>query len=140
MENSWQEKTEEIHPVVGNGSRSSHHDLKVWQEGLELVQGVYEATRSFPGGEKFGLTSQMRRAAVSVPSNIAEGAARMHRKEFLRFVGIARGSLMELETLWLIAKRQGLLSDEKANTVEPRLQRTFSLLCGLIRSLGDSPP
>ena len=75
-----------------------HYDLVLWQQAMLLVKHVYEATRVFPAEEKFGLISQMRRAAVSVPSNIAEGAARQANKEFVQFRVIARGSLSELDT------------------------------------------
>jgi four helix bundle protein len=81
-----------------------HRDLLVWQESISLVKEIYAVTRSLPDDEKFGLTSQMRRAAVSVPSNIAEGAARGSQREFAQFLVIARGSLSELETQLIIAK------------------------------------
>jgi four helix bundle protein len=83
---------------MAEGMKRRHHDLQVWMEGMSLAKDVYAATASFPKEEIYGLTSQMRRAAVSLPSNIAEGAARGSKKEFLQFLVIARGSLMELET------------------------------------------
>ncbi len=76
----------------------SHNDLKVYQESMDLVIQVYKITNSFPESEKFGLTSQIRRASVSIPSNIAEGAARESKKEFKRFLYISLGSAAELET------------------------------------------
>ena len=80
-----------------------HHELKAWQEAMELVKEIYRLTREFPKEEIYGLVSQMRRAAVSIPSNISEGAARGGDKEFIQFLIIARGSLSELETQLLIS-------------------------------------
>jgi four helix bundle protein len=82
---------------------SSYRDLVVWQRAMALVSAVYKLTSSFPESERFGLTSQIRRAAVSIPSNIAEGQGRLATKEFRQFLGIARGSLKELETQLLIS-------------------------------------
>lgn len=89
------------------GMKRKHHDLRVWQDAIKLVTRVYRVTDEFPTDERFGLVGQMRRAAVSVPSNIAEGAARETRKEFIRFLTMARSSLAELETQWLIAGELG---------------------------------
>jgi len=89
---------------------SSHKDLKVWQEAMDLVTSVYSISKNFP---KYELTSQMRRAAVSVPSNIAEGAGRKGGKEFSRFLFIALGSLSELETQLEIAFRLNYIEDIK---------------------------
>ena len=83
----------------------SHKDLIVWKKSMDLVQITYEFSTNYPDSEKFGLISQMRRAAVSVPSNIAEGAARNSTKEYIRFLYIALGSLSELETQILISTR-----------------------------------
>jgi len=81
----------------------SYRDLVVWQRAMELVSAVYKLTRTFPSSERFGLTSQIQRAAVSIPSNIAEGQGRLATKEFRQFLGVARGSLKELETQLLIS-------------------------------------
>lgn len=81
----------------------SYRDLVVWQKAMELVSAVYKLTRTFPDSERFGLASQIQRAAVSIPSNIAEGQGRLATKEFRQFLGIARGSLKELETQLLIS-------------------------------------
>jgi four helix bundle protein len=86
----------------------THRDLEVWSKSIELSVSIYQLTRSFPAEERFGLASQLRRASVSVPSNIAEGAGRGSRGEFLRFIAIARGSLAELQTQLEIARRCGL--------------------------------
>jgi len=83
--------------------RRKHRDLLVWQHAIALVTIVYRVTSAFPDSERFGLIAQMRRAAVSVPSNIAEGAARNTTKEYLHFLGIARGSLSELDTQFVVA-------------------------------------
>jgi four helix bundle protein len=88
----------------------NYRDLEVWQRAMELVAGVYEITASFPRNERYGLTSQLQRASVSVPSNIAEGHARDSTRDYLRFVSIALGSLAELETQLLLAERLGLAS------------------------------
>ncbi|MGD0299094.1 MAG: four helix bundle protein [Bryobacteraceae bacterium] len=85
----------------------SYRDLDVWRLGLDLAEAVYQCTSSFPKREIFGLTAQMRRAAVSVPSNIAEGRSRSSTKEFLQFLSIALGSLAELETQFELAIRLG---------------------------------
>ena len=87
-----------------------HENLEAWRLSISLVTTIYAATRSFPKEELFGLTEQMRRAAVSVPSNIAEGAARSSRKEFGQFLSVAKGSLSELETQLLISSELGFLA------------------------------
>ena len=110
-----------------------HHDLKAWQTAMELVKDIYAITASFPKEEIYGLTGQIRRAAVSVPSNIAEGAARTGPKEFLRFLSISRGSLSELETQLIISQDLGYFqSDEK---MFEKINKVFGLLGGLMRSL-----
>jgi four helix bundle protein len=91
---------------------NSYRDLKVWQRSLDLVQAVYEVSECFPRSERFGLAAQIRRAAISVPSNIAEGHARKSTLEYLRFLSIAVASLAELETQLLIATRLGYISDD----------------------------
>ena len=85
----------------------SHVDLDVWKLSMDFVDDLYNITDTFPASEKFGLVSQLRRAGVSVPSNIAEGAGRFHEKEFIQFLYISRGSLAEIETQLEIARRRG---------------------------------
>ncbi len=97
----------------------SYQDLKVWQLGMDLVIESYKLTREFPAAERFGLVSQIRRSAVSIPSNIAEGQGRHHLGDYLRFLSIANGSLKELETLVLIAAR---LAHVSATNVGSTLQ------------------
>jgi four helix bundle protein len=103
---------------------SSFRDLRVWQAGMELVEQVYLLTQAFPRQESYGLASQIQRAAVSVPSNIAEGHTREHSKEFLHHLSIAQGSLAELETQLEIAARLKYILPEQLEQV---LQRTASL-------------
>ncbi len=95
----------------------THKDLEVWKEGVGLVISIYELTSAFPKEEQFGLTSQMRRAVVSVPSNIAEGAARQSKKEFIRYLYIALASISELETQYLISQKLGYAATD--NLIEP---------------------
>ena len=88
---------------------TSHKDLIVWQKAVVLAGKVYAATRQLPSDERFGLRAQLRRAAISVPSNIAEGSARRTRAEFVQYLHVARGSLSELETQMMVVRNQGLL-------------------------------
>ena len=111
-----------------------HRDLLVWQEGMVLVKLVYQCTADFPKEEVFGLTSQMRRAAVSIPSNVAEGAARNGKREFIQFLGVARGSLSELETQVIISRDLGFLASPTSELTE-KIDRLFKLINGLIHSL-----
>jgi four helix bundle protein len=112
-----------------------HKKLDVWQIAMKTTQMVYESTKGFPEEEKFGLVSQMRRAAVSIPCNIAEGAARQGKKEFKNFLSIAQGSLSELDTQFELAVLLGYLSDRKMNEITGQLMRIDMMLSGLIRSL-----
>lgn len=112
--------------------KRTHHDLVAWQEAIKLVKATYEVTRSLPKEEQFALVLQMRRAAVSIPSNIAEGAARGSAKEFAHFLTIARGSLSELETHFVICRELGYL--EATDELEVLMDRVFRLLAGLISS------
>ncbi len=117
-----------------NTSVKTHKDLRVWQKGMELVEEIYALTATFPQSEIFGLTSQIRRSAVSIPSNIAEGAARGTKEEFIHFLYIALGSLAELETQLLIAQRLGFLT----SVPESSLLDIKMPLLGLIKSLKES--
>ena len=93
--------------TVGSNSLGSYRDLRVWQGGMELAEACYRLTSTFPPSELYGLTSQIRRSASSIPANIAEGYGRRGRGDYVRFVGIAQGSLMELETHLLLSQRLG---------------------------------
>lgn len=110
-----------------------HCNLDVWKHSMELARLIYQATKLFPLEERFGMTMQMRRCAVSIPSNISEGACRGSRRDFVRFLMIARGSLGELETQCHLAVDLGYLQDEE-NIIE-LADRVFQMICGLIRSL-----
>ncbi|NKF22234.1 four helix bundle protein [Solimonas sp. C16B3] len=112
--------------------------MEVWRDALDLVAAVYRATASFPADERFGLTSQLRRAAVSVPSNIAEGMARSGRAELLHFLHIARGSLAEIETQIQIARRLDLLGEDEA--LDEQLDRVFAKLGGFLNAIKSSHP
>ena len=108
-----------------------YRDLETWQRAMELVKAVYVATRHFPKDETYGLTSQLRRAAVSIPSNIAEGRGRNSRKELHHFLGQARGSLAEVETQLEIAKILGYLDPASASTLLSAADQLGRMLTGL---------
>lgn len=112
----------------------SYRELKVWQLGMELAKEVYRITRIFPKEEMYGLTSQMRRASVSVPANIAEGWART-RKEYMRFLLIARGSLMELETYLLLCNDLDYLKEEASKDFLEKCSQIGKMLNSLYASL-----
>src|SRR5579863_4198262 len=112
-------------------------DLIVWQKAMDLVNAVYDATDAFPKREIYSLTDQIRRAAVSVPSNIAEGQAHYSNREFRRFLRHSRGSLAELETQVLIALRRNYLSESQANELLRRTAEVGRILNGLINSLQE---
>lgn len=114
---------------------TSFRNLRVWQQAIELVLAIYQETRGFPKDETYGLTAQMRRAAVSIPSNIAEGKGMHGDADFKRFPYHARGSLMELQTQVLIAPQLQYLSREKAESLLERCTATGRSLAGLINSL-----
>jgi four helix bundle protein len=121
-------------------------DLEVWQRSMDLVQAVYSVTQAFPKSEVFGLASQMRRAAVSVPSNIAEGHGRLTPRSFVVFLGQARGSLYELETQIELAGKLGYSSVEDARRLLGEAHAVAQMLNGLLRKLrgvvnepGESP-
>jgi four helix bundle protein len=116
----------------------SYKELLVWQVAMGLVSEVYRVTREFPRAEIYGLTSQLRRSAVSVPSNIAEGQGRATRGEFIQFLGHARGSLFELETQLTIAGELGYLESQEQARILGMLTRVAQLLNGLLTSLRPS--
>jgi four helix bundle protein len=113
----------------------SYKDLVVWQKSMDLVTAIYKATAGFPKGELFGLTSQLRRAAVSIPSNIAEGQGRLSEKEFRYSLGQARGSLMEVETQLQIAANLGYLPEEQGNKLLESCAEVGRILNGLLASV-----
>ncbi len=115
-----------------------YKDLIAWQKAMDLVEVVYRASRSFPAEERFGLTSQIRRAAVSVPSNIAEGHSRPGRNDYVRFLDIARGSANEIETQLLIAGRLGFVKREQLIGILDLVEEVQRILKGLVNSLQNS--
>ena len=114
---------------------SSYQDLEAWQSAMDLVDQIYRMTTKFPDRERFGLVNQLRRAAVSVPSNIAEGQGRKMRKQFALFLRIARGSVQEVETQLLIAGRLNFATQEEIRQVLDQCAQTGRLLAGLLRSI-----
>jgi four helix bundle protein len=113
----------------------NYRDLLAWQKAMDLVEAVYRATRDFPREELYALTGQVRRAAVSVPSNIAEGEGRRSRRDFVRYLPIAYGSLRELETQLLIAGRLDYLTEAETEELLQSTGEVGRLLNGLSRSL-----
>jgi len=113
----------------------TYRDLEAWKAAMDLVESIYALTRHFPDEERYGLTSQIRRAAVSIPSNIAEGYGRVHRGDYVRFLSNARGSLCEVETQLLLSVRLGYRPREEMVPIWQQTQQVGKLLSGLIRSL-----
>jgi four helix bundle protein len=118
-------------------SQNSYKDLIAWRKGMELVAMVHDASERLPSHEQFGLTSQLRRAAVSVPSNIAEGKAHDSNRDFVRFLRHARGSRAEIETQVLIAQQRQYLPAETTTQLSQRLNELGRILSGLINSLKE---
>ena len=111
--------------------RRKYQKLLVWQEAMNLVVGVYRATERLPTTERFGLCQQLRRAAISIPSNIAEGSGRQSDKDFIRFLNIANGSLLEVETQLLIALKLQYL--EEISELQNSIDKIFAMLSSLKR-------
>ena len=110
-----------------------HKKLNVWKSAVDLVTEIYHATDAFPAHEIYSLTNQIRRAAISVPSNIAEGAARHTKKEFVNYLHMAQGSLSELDTQSEIARRLGYLSENHWINIDAQMEQVDKMLSGLIR-------
>lgn len=117
------------------GEIKSFHDLKAWQLGRRLTVAVYQLTEQFPSEEKFGLISQMRRSAVSVPSNIAEGHSRRGLPDYINFVSIANGSLAELETQLIIAMDLGFCTEIQSAEIFAQIYETQRVIAGLRSAL-----
>ena len=111
----------------------THKDLEVWKKSMDFVTLIYDITSSFPESEKFGLANQIRRASVSIPSNIAEGASRQHNKEFIQFLYVAFGSLNEVETQYTIALNLGFIDKEVYSKLEESKNDIGKMLSGLIK-------
>ncbi|WP_375328870.1 four helix bundle protein [Microcystis sp. BLCC-F210] len=113
----------------------SYRDLRVWQESVNLAESCYRLTKTFPKEELYGMTTQIRRASVSIAANIAEGYGRKTRGEYIQFLYIAQGSLKELETHWLISQRVELASPQSVNPILNQCESVGRLLLTLILSL-----
>ena len=114
---------------------ASYHDLIVWQRAIDFVVETYKLTGRFPRTELYGLVSQLQRAVVSIPSNIAEGAGRIHTREFIHHAGVARGSLFEAETQIIVAQRLGYVSEDDIKPLLGNVAELGRMLHGLIASL-----
>jgi four helix bundle protein len=112
-----------------------YKDLRVWQKGIEIVDKIYSMTNSFPKDELYGLVSQMRKAAVSIPSNIAEGFARQHNKEYKQFLYISLGSCAELDTQLIIAHRRDYITKKKLEELVEDINHESRMLVSLINKL-----
>lgn len=112
-----------------------HKKMDVWKNSMELAAEIYKVTKNFPKEELYGLTSQLRRAAVSVPSNLAEGAARTGPREFLQFINIAQGSLSEIDTQIELSNMLNFIDNKTFNDIQKRLIRISKQLYGLKRSI-----
>lgn len=121
--------------MSGEEQEKPHRKLKVWQASMDFVIEIYNELQRFPAHEKFGLIGQLQRAAVSIPSNIAEGAARKNTRELLQFLYIARGSLSELDTQLEICLRLGYLEKENYERIVVKLETISKMLNGLIASV-----
>ena len=145
MSGKPEDKTQESQPSVKetgitdprarNREFKSYRDLEVWQKAMDLVVECYRITKQFPKSETFGLASQLQRAGVSIPANIAEGRARKYTKEFLRHLSIAYGSLAELETHILIAERLNYLDSDHSKELMNRMSIVGRMINGLRKSL-----
>lgn len=124
---------------VDRGSKKmkvkSYKELKVWNKGLEITDKVYEASAKFPKEETYGLSAQIQRAAVSIPSNIAEGFMRQHTKEYVQFLHIALGSCAELETQLIISGRRGYLTQDVLKILQEEIDHQSRMLMNLIKTL-----
>jgi four helix bundle protein len=115
----------------------SYRELLVWQKGIGLSVLVYRLAKQFPREETYGLSNQMRRAAVSIPSNIAEGAGRLNTQEYKQYLGVARGSSFELQTQLTIARELGFGKIEQLREAESACDEIGRMLFGVIQALGD---
>jgi four helix bundle protein len=116
-------------------SKHPHKNLEAWKLSMDLVMEIYQLTRNFPKEEQYCIVSQMRRAAISVPSNIAEGSANMTNKQMINFLAISMGSLNELDTQLEISKRLGYIDPKNYETINQRVDRCKSLLYGLKKAV-----
>ena len=125
--------------MMNSGTKAKHYkELLVWQKGMSLAKGVYGLTARFPNDERFGLVSQMRRAAISMPSNIAEGQARQGTREFLQFLSHASGSLAELETQLLLSVDMKYCAENDVESIAGLISELQKMIASLRRSLESS--
>jgi len=110
-------------------------ELKMWQRGIEIVKDIYALTKKFPKEELYGLTSQMRRSSISIPSNIAEGFKRSHNKEYKQFLYITQGSLAELETQLIIAKELGYIKDSELSYIAEKIDHEAKMVASYVNKL-----
>jgi four helix bundle protein len=124
---------------MNNNRTKPHKRLEVWNKSVDLCVEIYRLSEMFPKTEMYGLSNQMRRAAVSVPSNIAEGAARQTKKEFMNFLHISQGSLSELDTQVIIANRLNYVTDQSYQKTCEKIETISKMITGLIKSLKENP-
>jgi len=124
-----------VHYALGMKNNASFRDLKVWRDAMTLVEDVYRVSRAFPADERFGLTAQLRRAAVSIPSNIGEGKRRKRQRAFLYHLDIALGSQGEVDVQLELALRLGFLARKQYDEVVRRVDEIGRMLNGLIESM-----
>lgn len=124
-----------FHSLVLNMAMTNYKKLEAWVISMKLVKEIYELTKTYPKEEMFGLTSQTKRAAVSIPCNIAEGLGRKHKKDTIQFLHISRGSAYEVETLLNVALMTSLINQEAYNHLNQLLDRSMKLINGLINYL-----
>ena len=115
----------------------SYQDLIVWQKSVQLVTDIYSLTRNFPADERFGIISQLNRAAISIPTNIAEGWGRETSKNYLQFLRISRGSVMEVQTLLIISKNLNFISQTEFDSLSTKTEEVGKILQGLIKSIKE---
>jgi four helix bundle protein len=113
----------------------TYRDLQIWQKGIEIVTDIYGVTKKFPKEETYSLTAQMRRSAISIPSNVAEGFRRFHNKEYKQFLYISSGSCGELETQVMIARKLGYIDEEQEGTLLEKLDHIGRMMSSLIKKL-----
>jgi len=121
--------------VVSDQKIKSYKELLIWQKGIVLVKEVYKLTKKFPRTEKFGLINQIQRAAISIPSNIAEGQARQHSKEFRQFLFTALGSLAELDTQLNIALELNYINQDELTSIDEKVTEVRRMIRGLLSKL-----
>lgn len=117
---------------------ASYKELKVWQKGIHLVKDIYKVTDAFPKGEHFGLVDQLRRASISIPSNIAEGNGRHSRGDYIHYLHIARGSCYEMETQVIISKELGFLDEAQYQSLSTQIDEVGRMLNAMIQKLSST--